>query len=90
MTEEEAKTKWCPFVRATRAMDAISPAHNRVCFAEAGQMMVNTNPDFSHCIGSACMAWRWKFITLEVDVPAGYTESIISDTEGHCGLAGSE
>lgn len=46
VTEEEAKTKWCPFVRygATAAVnrDFQSQYSDRHC----------------HCIGSACMAWR--------------------------------
>jgi hypothetical protein len=29
MTEDEAKTKWCPFVRITRETDDCFPATNR-------------------------------------------------------------
>jgi hypothetical protein len=46
MTEDEAKTKWCPFAR----IDPQQPGSwgNR----PASHMGV-------HCIASACMAWRW-------------------------------
>lgn len=45
MTEEEAKTKWCPMVRINgNAMDYIL---NR-----------KASDRHSYCIGSACMMWR--------------------------------
>jgi hypothetical protein len=53
MTEDEAKTKWCPFTRVmningqgggNRWDKSGAPAHS---------------PNNSLCIGSACMAWRW-------------------------------
>lgn len=43
MTEEEAKTKWCPMVRLTDYEDR--SVHNP------------KNP-LTHCIGSKCMMWR--------------------------------
>lgn len=62
MTEEEAKTKWCPCARGI--MDA---GGNRMAWggdggepnlpddqAEYGAEMADLYP----CIGSACMAWR--------------------------------
>lgn len=46
MTEEEAKTKWCPF--------AIEASFNRVGINR------NLNGDpITPCIGSQCMAWRY-------------------------------
>lgn len=64
MTEDEAKTKWCPFARTTLAVsdgnqwsyahDAPS-AHNRVGFdAASGRTPIALGP----CLGSGCMAWR--------------------------------
>ena len=46
-TEEEAKTKWCPFVRfhGTPSDDCVP---NRS----------GSSTDTTRCLGSACMAWR--------------------------------
>lgn len=80
MTEDEAKTKWCPFAKAVtgvRSSDgsiikATSP-HNRV------GIVGETSPAFTHaheCIASACMAWRGL----------GYLTN--NQRHGYCGLAG--
>lgn len=55
MTEDEAKTKWCPMSRNAVAVGPagdIEVADNRLPgTGEARGMPV--------CIGSACMMWRW-------------------------------
>jgi hypothetical protein len=59
MTEEEAKTKWCPFVRHTRETD--------VCFASTNRGDIRTTAELNFkCLGSACMAWRWEDEAEEV------------------------
>jgi hypothetical protein len=90
MTEEEAKTKWCPFARPVVAreqdgkvhIDAASPVHNRYSM-DVGQFKI---PSGATCAGSACMAWRWlpKAGTDENDQPKYYAGS----WHGYCGLAG--
>lgn len=45
MAEEEAKTKWCPMVRCGNS------AEN--CHS------LDRNPEYSRCIASECMMWRW-------------------------------
>lgn len=49
-SEEDAKLKWCPFVRAQYFQppsEKQNPALNR--------------PDWNDkCLGSACMAWHWQ------------------------------
>ncbi|CAB4165151.1 hypothetical protein UFOVP833_31 [uncultured Caudovirales phage] len=56
MTEDEAKTKWCPFARQATV------------FSREGATGGTANRDGPHhygvpnveCIASACMAWRWE------------------------------
>lgn len=48
MTEDEAKTKWCPMARVD------STAANR---GDQYGFQIDRDPC---CIGSACMAWRWS------------------------------
>ena len=60
MTEDEAKTKWCP------------QAHD------------GSN---QKCIGSKCMAWRWRYNNRDLikDRPEEFKG--LKDV-GYCGLAG--
>ena len=53
MTEDEAKTKWCPQYQV--AASATSNQHS-----STDHRTVNNRPahEQSRCIGSGCMAWR--------------------------------
>lgn len=49
MTEEEARTKWCPFVRIGN-------------YLSGGSLNRAANGDIDNamkCIASECMGWRW-------------------------------
>ena len=78
MTEEEAKTKWCPHVRFSACDDSDSSNRDQV----------STNTDvvglWNNCIASDCMMWSWdnEFIQDEDDV----TTVIDSAKHGRCGL----
>jgi hypothetical protein len=52
MTEQEAKAKWCPFVRLIAETERTHPMNNR-------EERLDGDRDITNCIGSACMAWRW-------------------------------
>ena len=74
MTEDEAKTKWCPFVRAIKLDDDTTflRSMNGAVTGSLSEIMDTVN---DRCIGSQCMAWRyWPH----------HPES------GCCGLAGKE
>lgn len=77
MTEDEAKTKWCPFARVM----LFEPEPG------AGNHAVNRTTMDCHCIGSACMAWRAE---AGIVVPADSVtpEMLARKAGGYCGLAG--
>jgi len=75
VTEDEAKTKWCPFARVGTSAYTGYPAVNRD--VEGGAR----TEEASRCVGSACMAWR-----LQNRDSAGFP--IPSERAGYCGLAG--
>lgn len=75
MTEDEAKTKWCPMVK----YDLGRAVNRDACYDNAG----------THCIGSACMMWqsRSKFNPIIGDdgMP---TINVTVTYDYYCGLAG--
>lgn len=79
MTEEQAKTKWCPMVRIVVVNDHIQENRH-------GQFRaVDNDGTGPFCIGSACMMWREeqdKSDTNPRPVDANGKPS------GFCGLAG--
>jgi hypothetical protein len=103
VTEEEAKTRWCPFVRLTADGQ--------------GEWHVNRDPSLPsspgdtqayRCIASACMAWRWlpapevqsKLVAIRDYREQHNTDLVTAKnaveaawtkpvaTDGFCGLAG--
>ena len=76
MTEEEAKTKWCPHFRVKHYTTAAAIPDNTL--------------DAECCIASDCMMWTWNTCHANTDMTNnGFISPIYetSDTEGHCGLA---
>ncbi len=57
MTEDEAKTKWCPHAVASHT-DPRAMAHH-----ERPQIGLPTETFRHACIASACMAWRVEYQT---------------------------
>ena len=85
MTEAEALTKWCPEARVSlyhRATDA-----NRMVRYGSGE----GSEDFqeflaqTRCLGSGCMAWRWRTEPLN---PAIQGSPALLAGDGYCGKAG--
>ena len=90
MTEDEAKTKWCPFARSVLiAKDGVDiPTHNRVGivghWTADGQNLIN-------CIGSDCMMWIATDNEYEPELPQNMTTAVRVEQQGkpagRCGLA---
>lgn len=91
MTENEASTCWCPFVRYKfTATNDVTP-YNRSAFPH--------ETDNLNCLGSGCMAWRWvqritnqEELDRERNTLISYSkpsQPIYENTDhGFCGLAG--
>lgn len=92
MTEEDAKTKWCPFARVPTGAPSM---------VTEGQPIIAANrlPDghaLGCCFASGCMAWRWIHVpdnrqtitmTLRADGSSEDPPRPLP-TDGFCGLAG--
>lgn len=59
MTEEEAKTKWCPMARTGLSAGSGGAAVNR---SVAGNMRDTPFSVYyeTRCLGSGCMMWAWS------------------------------
>jgi hypothetical protein len=96
LTEEEAKTKRCQESFGSQPNAPFGSMHMAVTASYAQPM----SP--THCLGSACMAWRWKIEGGQMTVAplyAGFNQgpshaipvpgtSKPSTTHGYCGKAG--
>lgn len=77
LTEEEAKTKWCPHAVASHT-DPFG-GFRRDDAADD----YKTHP----CIASKCMSWRWEArFGTDPDNPENC--AVLPSTHGYCGLAG--
>jgi hypothetical protein len=92
MTEGEAKTKWCPFSRVVQT--GYGSGLYRRDSATAGNRLGDVDNGTegllvgSHCIGSACMAWREIIKDREAPSPAPLGVREKYSAGGYCGLAG--
>jgi hypothetical protein len=87
MTEDEAKTKWCPFARYDSGDGAPSNRWKQSLPASEPDAL---NPVACRCIGSACMAWRWQPAgSMDRPTRTGPGNASVARTRGYCGLAGS-
>jgi hypothetical protein len=60
MTEDEAKTKWCPMSRLAGAESDNTVSHSQAVFNRLQMPNASISlPSGVLCIGSACMMWLW-------------------------------
>jgi hypothetical protein len=85
LTEEEAKTKWCPFARPVVAetLKALIVPQGRTLEYKTDGMLTTVDQS---CIASACMAWRWA--TDGEAWAAANPHPRQPDPLGYCGIAG--
>lgn len=99
--ESDARTKWCPFARATmfvrgnvpgltKPVDLVGHAANRLVTDDDA---INKKIEAAiaitgatRCMGSKCMAWR--FVETHIADENGDLTILSGDTHGYCGLAG--
>ena len=74
ITENEAHTMWCPFVR----VEGSNRLNNSLTDGFEG------SPAPYHCIGNKCMMWRKNHVA---HLKAGAAKGAAA--HGHCGLAGA-
>jgi hypothetical protein len=87
MTEDEAKTKWCPMVRHESPEDEGNGTWNR---GRKDDVINIERPNYScACIASACMMWRWEVAEEWTHPHTGEKYPTAFSTEhGYCGLGG--
>lgn len=97
MTEEEAKTKWCPFVRITTGNEQYHACNNRSEVSSRDAVLGTL------CIGSDCMAWRVRHMSQtqreamvrdQMRLGQSRYDALVSVNDfdvpdGFCGLAGA-
>ena len=79
MTEDKAKTKWCPMTRHGYGTEGIG----------VNRLHQDKNPSTAKCIASDCMMWRkanWP-IFAEGEQSDIDRELERMDKSGYCGLA---
>ena len=80
-TEEQARARWCPFVRAYFDEREVAVAsYNRMAWMGEGEPNAENIEANAGClcIASNCMAWRWDESKMDAEGPL----------LGYCGLAG--
>ena len=58
LTEEEARTKWCPMARTMVVTPEYQGTGNRI--NHMNDEIIVTNPTECRCIASECAIWQWS------------------------------
>ena|SRR3569833_914816 len=94
VTEDEAKTKWCPFARRAVLVRDTETKQLTGVVASGNRFVRSANNP--RCIASACMAWRGRQTTeFSSRAEAAFRRDGRrlspgpGDMDGYCGLAGA-
>jgi hypothetical protein len=94
VTEEQAREKWCPFVRFDDegCNRHYVQAHHIPETDEQVARHSDNNPVYARCVASSCMAWRWSDQRKEVIEAGGYDQQTPEKLVrmGWCGLTGED
>ena len=86
-TEEEAKTKWCPFSRAGWTGGVESQYSGNRWFEQDGETV---SKDVS-CLGPRCAAWTWQDVKRDdgwwEETGPQTLRKLNSPPRGRCGLS---
>lgn len=84
MTEEQAKSKWCPQSRVGSGQSGLGGMNRDAHATPVDPTLVERH---SRCIASACMAWRERRDEVHT-YPDGGGTVVRVELNGYCGLAG--
>lgn len=91
LTEEEAKTKWCPQMRQPQFVMTTIQGASPVVVGGSNADQDGMRFPRHNCIASACMAWRWWDAAGPLCSDEGRPLEDAPDPSarrGYCGLAG--
>ncbi|AWJ93269.1 hypothetical protein Sp245p_25945 (plasmid) [Azospirillum baldaniorum] len=83
MTEEQARTKWCPHARQT----GVTNRDGGMCATANRAGSEHYGVENCNCIASGCMAWRWVRVRDDEGSEDGGA-AILTQTYGFCGAFG--
>lgn len=85
LSEEVAKTKWCPEARAIVAKQTDKGRFNldvsKIAFNAILKEPTGEQTTYGRCVASECMFWRWT-------MGDGFGTTTDIQTHGYCGKAG--
>lgn len=83
VTEQEARTKWCPHARVP-GMHGVQSVNRQ---KEATRPFSAILPASCRCVASECMAWKWKQYHSPEEREARKPNGLAVETPlGYCGL----
>lgn len=99
LTEQQAKTKWCPHARVIRWETTNEPDRSTdhlIGGVNRDALGRTKNPGSCRCIAGECMAWRWESVESWNKRPAQplpmddalCEPDTVSWRHGYCGLSG--
>lgn len=91
VSEEEAKSKWCPFARVVfpgaQAANRVSSFYKKLASTEGDRDHYAQQEADCRCIASRCAAWRWHEWRMKRGPDDQFLSPPVQEQVGFCGLA---